>query len=220
MIANRIAVCLLLTLTVRLCAEQPTSLPPPPAADMAGATATWSPGHWRWSGSQWCWVPGSWLISSAATPGATPRWITGRWVAGADGTAWVPGHYDDGADAGTPGAPVLADERSAPLPPPPPQQQPVAMASPMVDQTVYVDRPYYSETVVTAPMYTSMCAPVCPPVCVSYPVAVGMRGGGHVCLPLPPLLPVPFVGHHGPGFGFSRLPLPFFNPLALLFHHR
>lgn len=211
MIASRIAACLLLTLTVRLGAEQPTILPPPPgAADQPGATATWSPGHWLWTGSQWSWCPGSWQISRPTSP--SPRWIEGQWVADAGGTVWVPGHYQGGTAASGSASASVEAVGFAPSTAPPPQET-VVYASPTVVDTVYLDRPVYSETVVAAPVCVSVYAPVCAPP----PVAVGVRVGHPLCLPLPPLPPLPAISHHG--FGFGRLALPFFNPLSLLFHH-
>ncbi len=217
--ALRIAACLLLTLAIRLCAqyEGPTSPPPPPAAELAGATAsaTWSPGHWRWTGSQWSWCPGSWRIARAAAS-AAPRWIEGHWVAGAAGTAWVPGRWQDDDAAGSGGTVAAASGPDDGATPPSAQQQPHAAVSlsPVADQTVYVGQPYSSGTVI--------CAPACTPLCAPPPAMVGVRAGRPLRLPLPPFLPLPFASHHGSGSGssFGRLPLPFFNPLSLLFHHR
>jgi len=49
---------------------------------------TWSPGHWRWSGTAYVWVDGVWLVER---PGF--RFVPAHWNRFPDGWRFIPGGW-------------------------------------------------------------------------------------------------------------------------------
>ena len=54
-----------------------------------GSGYIWTPGYWRWSGTNYVWVSGAWV----RPPRTTAVWVPGHWVHQARGWVWVPGHW-------------------------------------------------------------------------------------------------------------------------------
>ena len=71
------------------------TLRPPPVVRVETQTVApgpgylWTPGYWRWTGTQYVWVSGSWV--SRPRPAAV--WVAGHWVHRGRGWVWVPGHW-------------------------------------------------------------------------------------------------------------------------------
>jgi hypothetical protein len=63
--------------------------PIPPIPPGYGDMATWTPGYWRWSGSDYIWVPGAYNDR----PRREARWVPARWEQ--RGTSWIyiEGHW-------------------------------------------------------------------------------------------------------------------------------
>jgi hypothetical protein len=67
----------------------------PPAVRVEGQTVApgpgyiWTPGYWRWSGTNYVWVSGSWV----RPPRTTAVWVAGHWVHQDRGWVWVPGQW-------------------------------------------------------------------------------------------------------------------------------
>src|SRR5207247_11468436 len=68
---------------------------PPPPVRVATQTVTpglgyvWTPGYWRWTGTDYVWVSGNWVIP----PRTTTVWVPGQWVRRPSGWVWIPGHW-------------------------------------------------------------------------------------------------------------------------------
>ncbi len=64
-------------------------VPPPPAGSRS---ATWQPGHWRWTGSagnEWEWLGGHYVDR----PPDRTAWVVGQWQSVPDGWVWIEGHW-------------------------------------------------------------------------------------------------------------------------------
>src|SRR6266704_6147859 len=54
-----------------------------------GSGYVWTPGYWRWTGTDYVWVSGSWVMP----PQPTAVWVRGQWVHRSGGWVWIPGHW-------------------------------------------------------------------------------------------------------------------------------
>ncbi len=67
----------------------------PPAVRVETQTVTpgpgyvWTPGYWRWTGTDYAWVPGSWVVR----PRLAAAWVPGHWVRRPGGWVWIGGHW-------------------------------------------------------------------------------------------------------------------------------
>src|SRR5438876_11848948 len=74
--------------------------PPPPVRVETqrvtpGLGYVWTPGYWRWTGTDYVWVSGKWVIPPRTTTG----WVPGQWVRRPSGWGWIPGHWREGGGA-------------------------------------------------------------------------------------------------------------------------
>jgi hypothetical protein len=49
----------------------------------------WTPGYWRWTGTDYVWVSGSWVMP----PQPTAVWVRGHWAHRTGGWVWIAGHW-------------------------------------------------------------------------------------------------------------------------------
>src|SRR5436189_261815 len=67
----------------------------PPAVRVESQTVipgpgyVWTPGYWRWTGTDYVWVSGSWVMP----PQPTAVWVRGQWVHRSGGWVWIAGHW-------------------------------------------------------------------------------------------------------------------------------
>jgi hypothetical protein len=54
-----------------------------------GPGYVWTPGYWRWTGTDYVWVSGSWVMP----PQPTAVWVRGHWAHTTGGWMWVAGHW-------------------------------------------------------------------------------------------------------------------------------
>lgn len=54
-----------------------------------GPGYVWTPGYWRWTGTDYVWVSGGWVMP----PQATAVWVPGHWAHRTGGWMWIAGHW-------------------------------------------------------------------------------------------------------------------------------
>ena len=70
-----------------------TQAPPAPRVEVQtvapGPGYVWTPGYWRWTGTDYVWTSGVWVVR----PRASAVYVRGHWEHHAGGWVWIPGHW-------------------------------------------------------------------------------------------------------------------------------
>jgi hypothetical protein len=70
-----------------------TQAPPAPRVEVQtvapGPGYVWTPGYWRWTGTDYVWTSGAWVVR----PRANAVYVRGHWEHRAGGWVWIPGHW-------------------------------------------------------------------------------------------------------------------------------
>ena len=70
-----------------------TQAPPAPRVEVQtvapGPGYVWTPGYWRWTGTDYVWVSGNWVVR----PRSGAVYVRGHWERRPGGWVWIPGHF-------------------------------------------------------------------------------------------------------------------------------